>query len=218
MYLMSLESLLRNYLERLPLPQHAILRTLKAYEGARKWFNKVESHKSAIAAKAARKEETADDGTEKTKEVKRPEFQNPANLPMELRKEEAWERIRCYLLLAYAAFGDEDPHLQTAADSCMSSNAPLRLDTFGKWGEDVACSGCRIRMPCMFFPNACFCDKDRLKAVYEEEQDHMKACKKVVIGKLGRSDVDEPVKSIDQHQVCQAFRPQWLSSSAPVGR
>ncbi|KUI70101.1 hypothetical protein VM1G_06053 [Cytospora mali] len=195
MHLMSLDSMLRNYFERLPLPEHATLRTMKAYEGARKWFNRVESHPKVIAAAARQVEETV------IQAVKRPEFPSPASLPKELRKDEAWERIRCYFMLAYAAFGDENPHLQTAADSCMSSNAPLRPETFGKWGEDETCSSCKIRMPCMFFPNACICDKDRLRAACAGERDHLKQQKKFAIEKLGCGYYDGPVRALEDTNI-----------------
>lgn len=208
---MSLDSLLRNYFERLPMPQHATLRTIKAYEGARKWFNKVEAHKTAQAAASGGDGETAQDNTpqdatdgetqDSNQPVKRPEFQDPSDLPEELQQEEAYERIRCYMMLAYAAFGDEDPHVQTAADSAMSSNAPLRLYNFGKWGEDVRCSSCRIRMPCMFFPTACLCDKDRLQVFCVRESDHLKQPKKRVIQQLGCGHVDEPAMSLEDTNI-----------------
>lgn len=215
---MSLDSLLRNFFERLPLPEHATLRTMKAYEGARKWFNKVEAHLSIKAAKSGENGETVQSNTPQSttgntqdttgseaqdpdQSVKRPEFQDPRNLPKELQQEEACERIRCYMMLAYAAFGDEDPHHQTAADSAMSSNAPLRLYDFGKWGEDIRCSSCRIRMPCMFFPTACLCDKDRLRAFCVGEGDHLKQPKKRVIEKLGCGYVDEPAKALEDTNI-----------------
>lgn len=231
MYLMSLDSLLRNFFERLPLPMHATLRTIKAYEGARKWFNKVEAHLLFKALAAEETEHIPRDntphGTTGSEElepeeqepeeqgVKRPEFPDPCSLPKELRQEEAWERIRCYMMLAYAAFGDEDPYLQTAADSAMSSNAPLRLYNFGKWGEDVACSSCHIRMPCMFFPTACLCDKDRLRAVCVGERDHLKRYKKLVIEKLGCGYNDEPAKVLEDTNI-DFTKLQSLSDASHV--
>lgn len=220
MHLMSLDSLLRNFLERLPLPQHATLRTIKAYEGARKWFNKVEAH---LLAKAQAAEARAAESLGETlqgislhdavvsepqgqtevfdRNVKRPEFPDPLTLPRELRQEEARERIRCYMMLAYAAFGDEDPYIQTAADSAMSTNAPLRLHSFGRWGEDLACSRCHIRMPTMFFPNACLCDKDRLHDFCLSEADHLKKTKRRIIEKLGCGRNDEPAKILEDTNI-----------------
>lgn len=211
MYLMSLDSLLRHYFERLPLPEHSTLRTLKAYEGARKWFNKAEGYISAANAEAAAAEaakakeageadtaDTADAAEDET--VKRPvfPFPDPESLPKKVLEQEAWERIRCYYFLAYAAFGDEDPHLQTLPDSCMSTNAGLRPTNFSKWGEEKPCSDCHIRMPCMFFPNACLCDKCRLKVACGDEDDHMKQRKKRVMAQLGCGHVNEPAKALEE--------------------
>ena len=208
---MSLDSLLRNFFERLPLPEHSTLRTLKAYEGAQKWLNKVAALSKSVPEAASAEGEAEDDETthntpgndtqEAIRIVKRPEFPDPTSLPQELRQEEAWERIRCYLMLAYAAFGDEDPHLQTAADSSMSSNAPLRPHSFGKWGEDEPCSSCHIRMPCMFFPNACLCDKDRLSLACDREGDHLKPRKKRVMDKLGCGHINEPVRALEDTNI-----------------
>lgn len=197
MHLMSLDSLLRRFFERLPMPSGSILRVIKAYEGAKQWFKKVDSYMNAIPL-----QDTSVDAPQVAYQTgMRPEFPDPAGLPQKLRQEEAWERIRCYVLLAYAAFGDERPHLQIMADSAWSSDAPIRADNFGKWGKDVNCVRCDIRMPSMFFPTAFLCDKCRLKDACEDETDHLKLRKQRVMARLGAGRTPQQPGPLEQANI-----------------
>ncbi|KAF3764239.1 hypothetical protein M406DRAFT_330587 [Cryphonectria parasitica EP155] len=190
-------SLLRQYLEALPLPAFCIPYTMAAYDLKLAMDAEIAVEGAPIIAEAARQMEAVqlqaemagfiqdddDDEEEDDEPIMLPEFKRE-DWSQELLTRVTHNEIIISFTLAKAMYG-EDLWLETFDRGYRSTSFQCSINNYGIWAEVHECAQCKKPTQRMFFSAGFICEACRLGLWVDLETDHMKYHKRKAVDALG---------------------------------
>lgn len=167
--ILECSSLLRQYLEALPLPAYCIPLTIAAYE--------LQKQVDAEASRVRYRFQARQDG------LGFPAFPR-ADWPQALVDFVTPKEIIINFTLAKAMFGEE-MWLETADRGPRATNIQCTIQNYNLWAEIHRCTCCGAPTSRMFFSCYTTCETCRLERWVNEETDHLKDLKRNVVTALG---------------------------------